>query len=90
MTTSGTATATAEDLVEGLRVMLAEVSEGKLKARDIDPDANLFDYGYVDSLSGVMFLARIEETWGVQIEDFDLVKRLNTIRAVADFVSANR
>mgnify|MGYP001392299797 FL=1 len=88
MTMNGTAT--ADDLIEGLRVMLAEVSEGKLAAADIDPGANLFDYGYVDSLSGVMFLARIEETWGVQIEDFDLVKRFNTIRAVAEFVSANR
>ncbi|MEX2205347.1 MAG: acyl carrier protein [Myxococcota bacterium] len=87
MNVNGTA---AADLVEGLRAILAEVSEGKLKARDIDPSANLFDYGYVDSLSGVMFLARIEETWGVQIEDFDLVKRLNTIQAVAEFVSANR
>ncbi len=88
MTASGTAT--AEDLVEGLRAILAEVSVGKLRARDIDPRANLFDYGYVDSLSGVMFLARIEEKWGVQIEDFDLVKRLNTIESVAEFVSANR
>lgn len=87
MSVNGTA---AADLVEGLRAILAEVSEGKLEARDIDPSANLFDYGYVDSLSGVMFLARIEETWGVQIEDFDLVKRLNTIQAVAEFVSANR
>jgi len=87
MSLNGTA---AADLVEGLRAILAEVSEGKLAARDIDPSANLFDYGYVDSLSGVMFLARIEETWGVQIEDFDLVKRLNTIQAVAEFVSANR
>jgi len=87
MSVNGTA---AADLVEGLRAILAEVSEGKLRARDIDPSANLFDYGYVDSLSGVMFLARIEETWGVQIEDFDLVKRLNTIQAVAEFVSANR
>jgi acyl carrier protein len=90
MTTSETATTTTEGLVEALRAILAEVSEGKLRAHDIDPGVNLFDYGYVDSLSGVMFLARIEETWGVQIEDFDLVKRLNTIRAVADFVSANR
>lgn len=87
MTVNGTA---AADLLEGLRAILAEVSEGKLKARDIDPAANLFDYGYVDSLSGVMFLARIEETWGVQIEDFDLVKRLNTLQAVAEFVSASR
>ena len=88
MTASGTAT--AQDLVEGLRAILAEVSEGKLRVSDIDPSANLFDFGYVDSLSGVMFLARIEETWGVQIEDFDLVKRLNTIAAVAAYVSANR
>ena len=88
MTASGTTA--ADDLVEGLRAILAEVSEGKLRAHEIDPSANLFDYGYVDSLSGVMFLARIEETWGVQIEDFDLVKRFNTIRAVAEYVSTNR
>ena len=78
------------DLVEGLRALLAEVSEGKLQARDIDPGANLFDFGYVDSLSGVMFLARIEEQWGVHIEDFDLVERLNTIEAVAALVRASR
>jgi acyl carrier protein len=88
MTTSETTT--ADDLVEGLCAILAEVSEGKLRAAEIDPSVNLFDYGYVDSLSGVMFLARIEEIWGVQIEDFDLVKRFNTIRAIAEFVSANR
>ena len=83
-------TTAADDLVEGLRAILAEVSDGKLKAQQIDPAANLFDFGYVDSLSGVMFLARIEETWGVQIEDFDLVKRFNPIRAVAEYVSTNR
>jgi acyl carrier protein len=71
------------DFVEALRALLVEVSEGKLKPEDIDPTANLFDFGYVDSLSGVMFLARIEEQWGVHIEDFDLVDRLSTIEAVA-------
>jgi len=71
------------DWVGALRALLVEVSEGKLKAADIDPTANLFDFGYVDSLSGVMFLARIEEQWGVQIEDFDLVDRLSSIEAVA-------
>jgi hypothetical protein len=30
-----------------------------------------------------MFLARIEERWGVHIEDFDLVERLSTIQALA-------
>ena len=82
--------ATADNLVDELRALLAEVSDGKLQARDIDPAANLFDFGYVDSLSGVMFLARIEEQWGVHIEDFDLVERLNTLEAVAAHVRASR
>jgi acyl carrier protein len=79
----------AGDLVEALCALLAEVSEGRLRAADVDPAANLFDFGYVDSLSGVMFLARIEEQWGVHIEDFDLVERLGTIDAVAAHLRAN-
>jgi acyl carrier protein len=75
--------ATAESLVEALVALLLEVSDGKLEAGQIDPAANLFDFGYVDSLSGVMFLARIEEQWGVHIEDFDLIERFSTIEAVA-------
>jgi acyl carrier protein len=75
--------AAAGDLEEALCALLVEVSEGKLKANEVDPAANLFDFGYVDSLTGVMFLARIEERWGVHIEDFDLVERLSTIQALA-------
>lgn len=75
--------ATAENLVEALVALLLEVSDGKLQAGQIDPAANLFDFGYVDSLSGVMFLARIEEQWGVHIEDFDLIERFSSIEAVA-------
>jgi acyl carrier protein len=82
--------AAAEDLVEELRALLVEVSDGKLKAQHIDPAANLFDFGYVDSLSGVMFLARIEERWGVHIEDFDLVEQLNTLDAVATHLRESR
>ena len=81
---------TAEDLVESLRALLVEVSDGKLQAGDLDSTANLFDFGYVDSLSGVMFLARIEEQWGVHIEDFDLVERLNTLEAVAAHLRESR
>jgi acyl carrier protein len=81
---AATSPVTVENLVEELRALLVEVSEGKLRAQDVDPAANLFDFGYVDSLTGVMFLARIEEQWGVHIEDFDLVERLNTLEAVAD------
>ncbi len=86
---AATSVARAADLVEELRALLEEVSDGKLQARDIDPAANLFDFGYVDSLSGVMFLARIEEQWGVHIEDLDLVERLNTLEAVAAHLRAS-
>jgi acyl carrier protein len=82
--------ATSEDLVEALRALLVEVSEGRLQPEEVDPSANLFDFGYVDSLSGVMFLARIEEEWGVHIEDFDLVDRLHTLEAIASHVRENR
>ena len=81
---------TREDLVAELRALLVEVSEGKLSADGVDPTANLFDFGYVDSLTGVMFLARIEEQWGVHIEDFDLVERLNTLEAVAEHLREHR
>ena len=79
-----------DDWVEALRALLVEVSEGKLSAADVDPAANLFDFGYVDSLSGVMFLARIEEQWGVHVEDFDLVERLNTLEALAAHLRASK
>src|SRR5262245_47071529 len=78
------------DLVDELRKLLAELSDGRLAASEIDPSANLFDFGYVDSLSGVMFLARIEEQWGVHIDDFDLVERLTTLGAVAARVREQR
>lgn len=82
--------AMADDLVEALRKLLCEVSDGRLQPGDVDASANLFDFGYVDSLSGVMFLARIEEQWGVHIEDFDLVERLSTIEAIAGHLRESR
>ncbi len=81
--------ATTNEWINGLVALLVEVSEGKLQASEIDPSANLFDFGYVDSLSGVMFLARIEEQWGVHIEDFDLIERLSSIEAVAAHLAAS-
>lgn len=75
-----------EQLVEELRGRLAAISDGKFAAASIDPAANVFDYGYVDSLSAVMFLAHIEETYGVSIDDVELVERCNTLDAIADHI----
>jgi acyl carrier protein len=66
-----------------LRLLLAELSEGKLSADAIDEAGHLFDYGYVDSLTAVTFLAQIEDRYGVRVDDVDLVERLYTVRAIA-------
>jgi acyl carrier protein len=76
------------DLREELRQLLLEVSEGKLEGVVIDSAANIFDHGYVDSLSAVEFIARIEERWGVAIEDMDLIERYTSLDAVAAHVAA--
>lgn len=77
-----------EDVVAALREVVAELSEGKLAAAQIDADAHLFDYGYVNSLSAVMFLAHISERYGVEIEDVALIEEVTTLRAVAERVRA--
>jgi acyl carrier protein len=71
------------EVAEALRGYLVELSEGKLELAAVDPDRHLFDHGYVDSLSAVMLIAHIEERWGVQIEDLELVESLTTVNALA-------
>jgi acyl carrier protein len=77
------------EIREALRSLLVELSDGKLREDDVDPTANLFDFGYVDSLSGVTFIAEIEARYGVRIEDLDLVERLTTLDAIAAHVHEN-
>jgi acyl carrier protein len=69
---------------------LVELSEGKLSLDGIDPDRHLFDHGYVDSLSAVMLLAHIEESYGVPIEDVELVENLTSLNALAARIDAGR
>lgn len=84
MAAGAVATGTREDLIEELRAQLAKISDGKLTVAQIDVSAHVFDYGYVDSLSAVLFLAHVEEAYGVRIDDLDLVERYNTLEAIAD------
>jgi acyl carrier protein len=77
-------------LVAELRTYLAGISDGKLRAEEIEPAGHLFDAGYVDSLTAVMLVAHLEEAYGVRIEDMDLVERLTTLDALASHVAAER
>lgn len=61
-------------------------SEGKLSIDLVDPNAEMCERGYLDSLSYVGFLVFVEETYGVRILDHQLTGHLNTIAAVVDYV----
>jgi acyl carrier protein len=79
-----------DEIVAGLKQQLAELSEGKLEAGAIEGSGHLFDYGYVDSLSAVLFLAHIEERFGVRIDDMDLVEKYTTLDAIARHIAESR
>ena len=71
-------------IVADLQRYLSGISDGKLTAADIDPSGHLFDCGYVDSLSAVMFTAHLEEQYGVRIDEVELLEQLSNLAAVAD------
>lgn len=71
-------------LLEELRSDIVALSEGKLTIEEVDPDADVFDYGYLSSLTAVIFLTQIEERYGVEIEDLEIVEQFSTLNAVAD------
>jgi D-alanine--poly(phosphoribitol) ligase subunit 2 len=75
-------------IVERLRRFLSEHSETTLRPADIDPRQQLFDAGYVDSLSATALLAFVHSEYGVRIVDMDLVDRCSTLEGLAAFIVA--
>lgn len=58
---------------------------------DDDPDytldTHLFDAGYLDSLGGTELILFLEETFGIEISQKDVVKYpMNTVREIAEVV----
>jgi acyl carrier protein len=80
----------APEIAEALRDELVRLSEGKLRAGDIDPSQHMFDCGYIDSLSAVMLIAHVEDRYGVLIEDVELIESLTTLEALAAHVERSR
>ena len=72
-------TRSASDIADALCHLIVELSNGQLTIDDIDPDQHMLDSGYIDSLSTVMFLARIDEIWTVDIDDASLVNGATTL-----------
>lgn len=70
-----------------LREVVAELSKGKIAAATVDVTVPLLDFGYVDSLSLVVLIERIQVRWGVEIPEIDLVGRLSTLDALGGFIA---
>ena len=78
--------ASTDAITTALRRKVAELSEGRLRPDAIDPSKPMLEYGYVDSLTAVMLLAHVEETWDVEIEETELLSTTKTLAALATAV----
>jgi acyl carrier protein len=47
----------------------------------------VFDAGYVDSMNSLTLLDFIEERYGVEVPEVDLVGGLSTVAALAEYVA---
>jgi acyl carrier protein len=82
-----TASSRVAAVESSLRRFFAERSGGALEPDAIDPTAHLFDAGYVDSMNSLTLLDFIEERYGVEIPEVDLVGGLSTLSALAEYVA---
>jgi acyl carrier protein len=78
------------EIVEELRRKLVELSEGRLDFEEIDPSVSILDYGYVDSLSSVRLLAFIEDRYGVEVPEVELVGRADSLERLAAAIERER
>lgn len=55
--------------------------------REYTCDVHLFDYGYVDSFGAAELLAFIEDTYGIEVTQKDLLLYpMNTISEIAGYI----
>jgi acyl carrier protein len=71
-----------------LQQRVVEVMVQKMHLAPPPVDADLFETGYLDSLSFVSLLVHIEEEFGVQIDLKDLdLNRFQSIASIAAFIA---
>lgn len=55
---------------------------------DFNDDVHLFDYGYVDSFGAVNLVNFVQEAFGIEVSQADLVAYpLNTINEISNFTT---
>jgi acyl carrier protein len=75
-------------LVDEIRALVAALARAPLPE---DPGASLFEAGVIDSFGIVELVARLEEAFGIQVPDADLVPRkFETLDRIAAYLNARR
>lgn len=76
-----------QDLLAQLEVHIRTRYEIEADDDEFTVDVHLFDYGYVDSIGATALIAHIEQTYGIQVTNQDLMLySMNTVREIADFI----
>ena len=76
-----------ENVKDTLRSYIMEHFNIEADDPDFDDDVHLFDYGFVDSLGATEIVLFLEETFGVQITQKDIILyAMNTVNEIADVV----
>ena len=84
-------TLTLEQITGPLEAFVREKFEVEDDDPDFDADVHLFDYGYVDSFGAVALGTFVQDKFGVEVRDQDLVVHsMNTLNEIAAFVSLRR
>ena len=76
-----------ENVKDTLRSYIMEHFNIEADDPDFDDDVHLFDYGFVDSLGATEIVLFLEETFGVQITQKDIILyAMNTVNEIAGVV----
>ncbi len=75
------------DVLLRLKTFVVEMSDG-LSLDVVDHGEDIFECGYVDSLTSVDLLSIIEREYGLRIAEEHLASRLSTLSALAQHIAA--
>lgn len=78
-----------DDIIQQLETHIRDRYEIEPDDDDFTTDVHLFDYGFIDSIGATALIAHVEQTYGIQITNQDLMLYpLNTVREIATFIAA--
>lgn len=74
--------------LDDIRTLVAGLAQAPVPE---DPEASLFEAGVIDSFGIMDLVARMEEAFGIQVPDADMVPRkFETLARIAAYLDARR